>query len=87
MIKILNHYHEYSEFETSISKVQDVNSQRNKVAHGLADISVEQEELDELVKSLKELVIVAYSDIDDSLYHNYFDHYDIKNRELISCIK
>ena len=87
MIKILNHYHEYSEFETSISKVQDVNSQRNKVAHGLADISVEQEELDELVKSLKELVIVAYSDIDDSLYQNYFDHYDIKNRELISCIK
>ena len=87
MIKILNHYHEYSEFETSISKVQDVNSQRNKVAHGLADISVEQEELDELVKSLKELVIVAYSDIDDSLYQKYFDHYDIKNRELISCIK
>ena len=87
MIKILNHYHEYSEFETSISKVQDVNSQRNKVAHGLADISVEQEELDELVKSLKELVIVAYSDIDDSLYQKYFDYYDIKNRELISCIK
>ena len=87
MIKILNHYHEYSEFETSISKVQDVNSQRNKVAHGLADISVEQEELDELVKSLKELVIVAYSDIDDSLYQKYFDYYDIKNQDLISCLK
>ena len=87
MIKILNHYHEYSEFETSISKVQDVNSQRNKVAHGLADISVEQEELDELVNDLKELVIAAYSDMNASLYQKYFDYYDIKNRELISCIK
>ena len=38
MIKILNHYHEYSEFETPISKVHDVNPQRNQVAHGLADI-------------------------------------------------
>lgn len=87
MIKILNHYHEYSEFETPISKVQDVNPQRNQVAHGLAEISVEQEELDELVKGLKELIIAAYSDIDASLYQKYFDYYDIKNRELISCIK
>lgn len=87
MIKILNHYHEYSEFETSISKVQDVNSQRNKVAHGLADISVEQEELDELVKGLKELVITAYSDMNASLYQKYFDYYDIKNQDLISCLK
>ena len=83
MIKILNHYDEYSEFETSISKVQDVNSQRNKVAHGLAGISVEQEELDELVKGLKELVTTAYSDIDVSLYQKYFDYYDTKNQELI----
>ena len=87
MIKILNHYHEYSEFETSISKVQDVNSQRNKVAHGLADISVEQEELDELVNDLKELVIAAYSDMNASLYQKYFDYYDIKNQDLISCLK
>lgn len=87
MIKILNHYHEYSEFETSISKIIAVNNQRNKVAHGLAEISVEQEDLDELVKSLKELIITAYSDINASLYQKYFDYYDIKNRELISCIK
>ena len=87
MIKILNHYHEYSEFETPISKVQDVNPQRNQVAHGLAEISVEQEELDELVKELKELVIAAYSNIDTSLYQKYFDYYDIKNQELISCLK
>lgn len=87
MIKILNHYHEYSEFETPISKVQDVNPQRNQVAHGLAEISVEQEELDELVKGLKELVIAVYSDIDASLYQKYLNYYDIKNRELISCIK
>ena len=87
MIKILNHYHEYSEFETPISKVQDVNPQRNQVAHGLAEISVEQEDLDELVKSLKELIITAYSDIDASLYQKYLNYYDIKNRELISCIK
>lgn len=87
MIKILNHYHEYSEFETSISKVQDVNSQRNKVAHGLADISVEQEELDELVNDLKELVIAAYSDMNASLYQKYFDYYDQKNQDLISCLK
>ena len=87
MIKILNHYHEYSEFETSISKIIAVNKQRNDVAHGLVVISVEQEELDELVKSLKELIITAYSDINASLYQKYFDYYDIKNRELISCIK
>ncbi|QLB52203.1 hypothetical protein FFV08_05920 [Streptococcus sanguinis] len=87
MVKILNHYHEYSEFETSISKVQDVNSQRNKVAHGLTGISVEQEELDELVEGLKELVTTAYSDIDVSLYQKYFDYYDIKNQDLISCLK
>ena len=87
MIKILNHYHEYSEFETPISKVQDVNPQRNQVAHGLAEISVEQEELDELVKELKELVIAAYSNIDTSLYQKYFDYYDIKNQELIGYLK
>lgn len=83
MIKILNHYHEYSEFETPISKVQDVNPQRNQVAHGLAEISVEQEELDELVKGLKELVTAAYSHINDSAYQKYFDYYDTKNQELI----
>ena len=71
----------------STQKVTELNSRRNKVAHGLAEISVEQEELDELVKGLKELVIVAYSDIDDSLYQKYFDYYDIKNLELINCIK
>lgn len=72
---------------TSTQKVTELNSRRNKVAHGLAEISVEQEELDELVKGLRELVIAAYSDIDASLYQKYFDYYDIKNRELISCIK
>lgn len=72
---------------TSTQKVTELNSRRNKVAHGLAEISVEQEELDELVKGLKELVIAAYSDIDASLYQKYFNYYDIKNRELISCIK
>lgn len=72
---------------TSTQKVTELNSRRNKVAHGLAEISVEQEELDELVKGLKELVIAAYSDIGASLYQKYFNYYDIKNRELISCIK
>lgn len=86
-IDYLEYHHEYSEFKTPISKIIAVNNQRNKVAHGLAEISVEQEELDELVKGLRELVIAAYSDIDASLYQKYFDYYDIKNRELISCIK
>ena len=72
---------------TSTQKVTELNSRRNKVAHGLAEISVEQEELDELVKGLRELVIAAYSDIDASLYQKYLNYYDIKNRELISCIK
>ena len=72
---------------TSTQKVTELNSRRNKVAHGLAEISVKQEDLDELVKSLKELIITAYSDINASLYQKYFDYYDIKNRELISCIK
>ena len=72
---------------TSTQKVTELNSRRNKVAHGLAEISVEQEELDELVKGLKELVIAVYSDIDASLYQKYLNYYDIKNRELISCIK
>jgi len=48
---------------------------------------VEQEELDELVKGLKELVITAYSDMNASLYQKYFDYYDIKNQDLISCLK
>ena len=87
MIKILNHYHEYSKFETPISKIIAVNKQRNDVAHGLVVISVEQEELDELVKGLKELVITAYSDMNASLYQKYFDYYDIKNQDLISCLK
>ena len=86
-IDYLEYHHEYSEFKTPISKIIAVNNQRNKVAHGLAEISVEQEDLDELVKSLKELIITAYSDINASLYQKYFDYYDIKNRELISCIK
>ena len=87
MIKILNHYHEYSKFETPISKIIAVNKQRNDVAHGLVVISVEQEELDELVKGLKELVIAAYLDMNASLYQKYFDYYDIKNQDLISCLK
>lgn len=87
MIKILNHYHEYSKFETPISKIIAVNKQRNDVAHGLVVISVEQEELDELVKGLKELVITAYSDMNASLYQEYFDYYDQKNQDLISCLK
>lgn len=87
MIKILNHYHEYSKFETPISKIIAVNKQRNDVAHGLVVISVEQEELDELVKGLKELVITAYYDMNASLYQKYFDYYDIKNQDLISCLK
>ena len=87
MIKILNHYHEYSKFETPISKIIAVNKQRNDVAHGLVVISVEQEELDELVKGLKELVITAYSDMNASLYQKYSDYYDIKNQDLISCLK
>ena len=87
MIKILNHYHVYSKFETPISKIIAVNKQRNDVAHGLVVISVEQEELDELVKGLKELVITAYSDMNASLYQKYFDYYDIKNQDLISCLK
>ena len=87
MIKILNHYHEYSKFETPISKIIAVNKQRNDVAHGLVVISVEQEELDELVKGLKELVITAYSDMNASLYQKYLDYYDIKNQDLISCLK
>ena len=87
MIKILNHYHEYSKFETPISKIIAVNKQRNDVAHGLVVISVEQEELDELVKGLKELVITAYSDMNASLYQKYFDYYDIKNQELIGYLK
>jgi len=87
MIKILNHYHEYSKFETPISKIIAVNKQRNDVAHALVVISVEQEELDELVKGLKELVITAYSDMNASLYQKYFDYYDIKNQDLISCLK
>lgn len=86
-IDYLEYYHEYSEFKIPISKIIAVNNRRNKVAHGLAEIAVEQEELDELVKSLKELVIVAYSAIDDSLYQKYFDYYDIKNRELIKFLK
>ena len=72
---------------TSTQKVTELNSRRNKVAHGLAEISVEQEELDELVKELKELVIAAYSNIDTSLYQKYFDYYDIKNQELIGYLK
>ena len=72
---------------TSTQKVTELNSRRNKVAHGLAEISVEQEELDELVKGLKELVIAAYSHINDSAYQKYFDYYDTKNQELISYFK
>ena len=72
---------------TSTQKVTELNSRRNKVAHGLAEISVEQEELDELVKGLKELVIAAYSHINDSAYQKYFDYYDTKNQELISYLK
>ena len=68
---------------TSTQKVTELNSRRNKVAHGLAEISVEQEELDELVKGLKELVTAAYSHINDSAYQKYFDYYDTKNQELI----
>ena len=72
---------------TSTQKVTELNSRRNKVAHGLAEISVEQEELDELVKGLKELVIAAYSNKKEYLYQEYFDYYDQKNQDLISCLK
>ncbi len=86
-IDYLEYYHEYSEFKIPISKIIAVNNRRNKVAHGLAEIAVEQEELDELVKGLKELVIAAYPDMNASLYQKYFDYYDIKNQDLISCLK
>jgi len=72
---------------TSTQKVTELNSKRNNVAHGLAEISVLQEELNELVKGLKKLVITAYSDKKVYLYQEYFDYYDQKNQDLISCLK
>ena len=72
---------------TSTQKVTELNSKRNNVAHGLAEISVLQEELNELVKGLKKLVIAAYSYKKVYLYQEYFDYYDQKNQDLISCLK
>ena len=72
---------------TSTQKVTELNSKRNNVAHGLAEISVLQEELNELVKGLKKLVIAAYLDKKVYLYQEYFDYYDQKNQDLISCLK
>ena len=72
---------------TSTQKVTELNSKRNNVAHGLSEISVLQEELNELVKGLKKLVIAAYSDKKVYLYQEYFDYYDQKNQDLISCLK
>lgn len=84
-LNILEFYDYDSQLQTAINGIINLNSERNKVAHGLSEIDtrlLSRKKLKQLSENLR-LLLVDCLDIDSS----YFNYYDKQNEELIKILE
>lgn len=84
-LNILEFYDYDSQLQTAINGIINLNSERNKVAHGLSEIDtrlLSRKKLKQLSENLR-LLLVDCLDIDSS----YFNYYDKQNEELIKMLE
>ena len=84
-LNILEFYNYDSQLQTAINGIINLNSERNKVAHGLSEIDtrlLSRKKLKQLSENLR-LLLVDCLDIDSS----YFNYYDKQNEELIKMLE
>lgn len=84
-LNILEFYDYDSQLQTAINGIINLNSERNKVAHGLSEIDtrlLSRKKLKQLSENLR-LLLVDCLGIDSS----YFNYYDKQNEELIKMLE
>lgn len=84
-LNILEFYNYDSQLQTAINGIINLNSERNKVAHGLSEIDtrlLSRKKLKQLSENLR-LLLVDCLGIDSS----YFNYYDKQNEELIKILE
>lgn len=84
-LNILEFYNYDSQLQTAINGIINLNSERNKVAHGLSEIDtrlLSRKKLKQLSENLR-LLLVDCLCIDSS----YFNYYDKQNEELIKMLE
>ena len=84
-LNILEFYNYDSQLQTAIYGIINLNSERNKVAHGLSEIDtrlLSRKKLKQLSENLR-LLLVDCLGIDSS----YFNYYDKQNEELIKMLE
>lgn len=84
-LNILEFYNYDSQLQTAINGIINLNSERNKVAHGLSEIDtrlLSRKKLKQLSENLQ-LLLVDCLGIDSS----YFNYYDKQNEELIKMLE
>ena len=84
-LNILEFYNYDSQLQTAINGIINLNSERNKVAHGLSEIDtrlLSRKKLKQLSENLR-LLLVECLGIDSS----YFNYYDKQNEELIKMLE
>ena len=84
-LNILEFYNYDSQLQTAINGIINLNSERNKVAHGLSEIDtrlLSRKKLKQLSENLR-LLLVDCLGIDSS----YFNYYDKQNEELIKMLE
>lgn len=84
-LNILEFYNYDSQLQTAINGIINLNSERNKVAHGLSEINtrlLSRKKLKQLSENLR-LLLVDCLGIDSS----YFNYYDKQNEELIKMLE
>ena len=84
-LNILEFYNYDSQLQTAINGIINLNSERNKVAHGLSEIDtrlLSRKKLKQLSDNLR-LLLVDCLGIDSS----YFNYYDKQNEELIKMLE
>ena len=84
-LNILEFYNYDSQLQTAINGIINLNSERNKVAHGLSEIDtrlLSRKKLKQLSENLR-LLLVDCLGIDSS----YFNYYDKQNKELTKMLE
>ena len=84
-LNIIEFYNYDSQLQTAINGIINLNSERNKVAHGLSEIDtrlLSRKKLKQLSENLR-LLLVDCLGIDSS----YFNYYDKQNEELIKMLE
>ena len=84
-LNILEFYNYDSQLQTAINGIINLNSERNKVAHGLSEIDtrlLSRKKLKQLSENLR-LLLVDCLGTDSS----YFNYYDKQNEELIKMLE